>query len=334
MAKQIGIDLGTANTLFYVKNKGIVLREPSVVAIDKAHRKVVAVGDEAKRMLGKTPDNIQAKKPLKDGVIADFDVTAQMLRMFFQKINATGFMAGPSAVVCVPYGVTEVERHAVEDATYVAGAKKVAIVEEPIAAAVGSGLRITGPRGSMIVDIGGGTTEVAVLSLGGIVISQSLRVAGAKMDEAVVAYMKEKYQVSVGDATAEMLKRTIGSAHKSMDRGATEVRGRNLHSGLPAVLTVTSADVREAIQGPVNDIIRAILQVLENTPPELSADIFDYGIMLAGGGALLPGLASLISEKAGVRVTLAKKPLDSVCLGLGRIINGDIPEDMLRYTER
>ena len=333
MSKVIGIDLGTANTLVYVKNKGIVLNEPSVVAFDRANRKVTAVGDDAKRMLGKTPGNIIAKRPLKDGVIADFDVTTKMLRFFFDKVNASGIMSRPMVAVCIPYGVTEVERRAVEDATWEAGAKDVALIDEPVAAAIGSGLKITSPRGSMIVDVGGGTTEVAVLSLNGIVESRSTRAAGNALDESIVNYMKLEHHVLIGDSTAEMLKYTIGSAHPGMDRGETEVRGSSTRSGLPTVIKITSAQMRDAMREPLEAIIGTIRQVLERTPPELSADILDYGIMLSGGGALLSGLSTLISERTGVRVTVAKKPLESVCLGIGRAIEGQAP-DVLQFRGR
>ncbi len=333
MAKQLGIDLGTANTIVYMKGKGIILREPSVVAVDKVGKRVVAVGGDAKRMIGKTPGNIAAYRPMKDGVIADFDVTAKMLHSFFGKVQASGPFSRPSVAICIPYGVTEVERRAVEDATFEAGAKNVALVDEPMAAAIGSGLRINGARGSMIVDIGGGTAEVAVISLGGIVISHSLRAAGNQIDEAIVRYMKREYGVLIGDTTAEALKKNIGSVHVSMDRGEMEIRGRNLRTGLPAVMTVCSAQIREAITEPVSRIINTIRTALENTPPELSADIFDYGIMLAGGGALLGGLPALISERTGVRVTVAKRPLDSVALGLGKVIEGQVG-DIVRYRSR
>jgi rod shape-determining protein MreB len=323
MSKHLGIDLGTANTLVYMKGKGIVLREPSVVAVDQMRKRVVAVGSEAKRMIGKTPGNIVAQRPLKDGVIADFDKTASMLHTFFSKVSAGGVLSRPTVMICIPYGVTEVERRAVEDATFEAGAKSVALIDEPIASAIGSGLKIAGARGSMIVDIGGGTTEVAVISLGGIVISHSLRTAGNVLDESIVQYMKREHKILIGDGTAEALKKDIGSVHPSMDRGEREIRGRSLRTGLPAVMTVTSAQVREAMRESVDQIIDTIRLALENTPPELSADIFDFGIMLAGGGALLGGLPALITERTGVRVTVAKRPLDSVALGIGRVIEGN-----------
>lgn len=333
MSKHLGIDLGTANTLVYMKGKGIVLREPSVVAFDQVRRRVVAVGSEAKRMIGKTPGNIIAQRPLQEGVIADFDKTASMLHSFFSEVSAGGVLTRPTVMICIPYGVTEVERRAVEDATYEAGAKSVALVEEPIASAIGSGLKISGARGSMIVDIGGGTTEVAIISLRGIVVSRSIRTAGNKLDEAIVNYMKREHKVLIGDSTAEELKKQIGSVHPSMDRGELEIRGRNLSTGLPSVLTVTSAQVREALREPVSEIIDSIRIALENTPPELSADIFDFGIMLSGGGALLGGMATLITERTGVRVTVAKRPLESVALGLGRVIEGNYP-GLAKYRSR
>lgn len=333
MSKHLGIDLGTANTLVYMKGKGIVLREPSVVAFDQVRRRVVAVGSEAKRMIGKTPGNIIAQRPLQEGVIADFDKTASMLHSFFSEVSAGGVLTRPTVMICIPYGVTEVERRAVEDATYEAGAKSVALVEEPIASAIGSGLKISGARGSMIVDIGGGTTEVAIISLRGIVVSRSIRTAGNKLDEAIVNYMKREHKVLIGDSTAEELKKQIGSVHPSMDRGELEIRGRNLSTGLPSVLTVTSAQVREALREPVGEIIDSIRIALENTPPELSADIFDFGIMLSGGGALLGGMSTLITERTGVRVTVAKRPLESVALGLGRVIEGNYP-GLAKYRSR
>ena len=333
MSKHLGIDLGTANTLVYMKGKGIVLREPSVVAFDQVRRRVVAVGSEAKRMIGKTPGNIIAQRPLQEGVIADFDKTASMLHSFFSEVSAGGVLTRPTVMICIPYGVTEVERRAVEDATYEAGAKSVALVEEPIASAIGSGLKISGARGSMIVDIGGGTTEVAIISLRGIVVSRSIRTAGNKLDEAIVNYMKREHKVLIGDSTAEELKKQIGSVHPSMDRGELEIRGRNLTTGLPSVLNVTSAQIRAALREPVDEIIDSIRIALENTPPELSADIFDFGIMLSGGGALLGGMATLITERTGVRVTVAKRPLESVALGLGRVIEGNYP-GLAKYRSR
>ena len=299
--KSIGIDLGTANTLVYLRGRGIVLREPSVVAVEAKSRKVVAVGSEAKMMLGKTPGSITAVRPLKNGVIAEFDVTAAMLRFYFKKVSGSTIFSRPKVMICIPYGVTEVEKRAVEDVTLEAGAQSVALIEEPMAAAVGSGLRIEDARGSMIVDIGGGTTEVAVLSLGGIVMSNSMRVAGDELDSAIVAYIKRKYNVLIGETTAEILKKRIGSVHPDTDRGEMEVRGRNLLSGLPAIVTINSAEIREAMSDEVQHIVEAIRSTLENTPPELASDIYDTGIMLSGGGAMLNGLDLLISRVTGIR---------------------------------
>jgi rod shape-determining protein MreB and related proteins len=318
--KSIGIDLGTANTLVYLRGRGIVLREPSVVAVEAKTRKVVAVGSEAKMMLGKTPGSITAVRPLKNGVIAEFDVTAAMLRYYFKKISGSTIFSRPKVMICIPYGVTEVEKRAVEDVTLEAGAQSVALIEEPMAAAVGSGLRVEDARGSMIVDIGGGTTEVAVLSLGGIVMSNSMRVAGDELDAAIVAYIKRKYNILIGESTAEVLKRRIGSVHPETDKGEMEIRGRNLLSGLPAVVRIGSAEVREAMMDEVQHIVEAIRNTLENTPPELASDIYDTGIMLSGGGAMLNGLDLLISRVTGIRTVIAKNPIDSVVIGIGRII--------------
>ncbi|MBQ2469095.1 MAG: rod shape-determining protein [Clostridia bacterium] len=318
--KSIGIDLGTANTIVYLKGRGIVLREPSVVAIDQRGRHVVAVGSEAKLMLGKTPGSISALRPLKNGVIAEFDATAAMLRHFFKKVSGNTIMSRPKVIICIPYGVTEVEKRAVEDVTLEAGAQSVALIEEPVAAAIGSGLRVEDARGSMIVDIGGGTTEVAVLSLGGIVLSTSLRTAGDELDEAISSYIKRKYNVLIGDVTAEALKKRIGSVHPSFDKGTMEVRGRNLMNGLPAIINVTSAEIRESMADEIRSIIESIRVTLENTPPELSSDIYDSGIVLSGGGALLPGLDLLVSRITGIRTVVAKNPLDCVAIGIGRVI--------------
>ncbi|MBQ7475332.1 MAG: rod shape-determining protein [Clostridia bacterium] len=318
--KSIGIDLGTANTIVYLKGRGIVLREPSVVAIDQRGKHVVAVGSEAKMMLGKTPGSITALRPLKDGVIAEFDATAAMLRHFFKKVSGNTIMSRLKVIICIPYGVTEVEKRAVEDVTLEAGAQSVALIEEPVAAAIGSGLRVEDARGSMIVDIGGGTTEVAVLSLGGIVLSTSLRTAGDELDDAISAYIKRKYNVLIGDVTAEMLKKRIGSVHPSFDKGVMEVRGRNLLNGLPAIINVTSVEIRESMAEQIKSIIESIRVTLENTPPELSSDIYDTGIVLSGGGALLPGLDLLVSRITGIRTVVAKNPLDCVAIGIGRVI--------------
>ena len=334
MSKQIGIDLGTTNTLFFMKGKGIVLREPSVVAKNSVTGKVVSVGSDAKKMLGKTPGTIAAFKPLKDGVIADFDVTTQMIHQFFRKINTGGFFDRPSVIICIPYGVTEVEKKAFEDAAYDAMSKSVDLVEEPMAAAIGAGLRISGPRGNMIVDIGGGTTEVAVLSLGGIVLSTSLRTAGDEIDDAIVQYIKKKYNILIGEITAEMLKKKIGSVHPAVDRGVMEIRGRNLLNGLPAIINVSSAEIREAMHEQVVHIVEAIRNTLENTPPELSSDIYDSGIMLAGGGAMLGGLDALVTHVTGIRATVAKAPLDCVAVGIGHVIENAGEGDGVQYRNR
>ncbi len=323
MAKIVGIDLGTANTLICTKGKGIVLRSPSVVAISKADRSVVALGREARRMLGKTPEGILAFRPLKDGVIADPEITSKMIRAFFEYTDSISLFARPSAIVCIPFGVTEVEKRAVEDATFEAGARSVALIEEPLAAAIGTGLRVGGARGSMIVDIGGGTTEVAVISLGGIVASNSVRVAGDEFDESIISYLRRRRGILIGSATAEALKIKIGSAHPSCDGGEMEVCGRSLDSGLGAVMKIHSSEVREAISGNLEQIIYAIKKTLEQTPPELSADIYDFGIMLSGGGALLRGIDKLISERTGIQVKIAQRPLESVCIGILRVIESE-----------
>jgi len=332
--KSIGIDLGTANTLVYVKGRGIALREPSVVAVEAKSRRVVAVGSEAKMMLGKTPGSIAAMRPLKDGVIAEFDVTAAMLRHYFKKVSGNTIMSRPKVMICIPYGVTEVEKRAVEDVTLEAGAQSVALIEEPIAAAIGSGLRVEDARGCMIVDIGGGTTEVAVLSLGGIVLSTSLRIAGDELDEAIIAYIKRKHNILIGDVTAEMLKKRIGSVHPAADRGSIGIQGRNLLNGLPAIVSVSSAEIREAMNDQVQHIVESIRTTLENTPPELAADIYDTGIMLSGGGALLAGLDLLISRITGIRTVIAKGPIDSVAIGIGRVIETDGLGGNIRYRTR
>jgi len=323
MSKSIGIDLGTANTIVYVRGRGITLREPSVVAVESRSKRVVAVGNEAKLMLGKTPGSITAMRPLKDGVIAEFDYTTQMLRHFFKKVSGNTVFSRPRVMICVPYGVTEVEKRAVQDVTLEAGAQSVGLIEEPIAAAIGSGLKVESARGSMIVDIGGGTTEVAVTSLGGIVLSTSLRTAGDELDEAIVSYIKRKYNILIGEISAEYLKKSIGSVHPAADRGVMEVRGRNLLNGLPAIITVNSAEIREAMGEQLAHIIECIRTTLENTPPELSSDIYDNGIMLSGGGALLAGFDVLITQVTGIKAIVAKNPLDSVAIGIGHVIEND-----------
>lgn len=332
MPKILGVDLGTANTFIYAKDKGIILRSPSAVAIDKASREVVAVGKEAKKMLGKTPEGILAYRPLRDGVIADFDITAKMLRKFFEMTDSISFFSRPSVIVCVPYGVTEVEKRAVEDAVFAAGARSVALIEEPLAAAIGTGLRVGGPKGSMIVDIGGGTSEIAVMSLGGIVASRSLRVAGDSLDAAIANYLRSEKNLLIGEMTAEQLKLRIGRAHPSVGSASLEVYGRELRTGHAISGIITSSDTELAMSEELNEIVRAIKSTLEDTPPELSSDIYDSGIMLTGGGAYLRGIAQLINEKTGLRVNLAKHPFDSVCAGIGRVIeNEKMMGDILKY---
>ncbi len=335
MAKLIGVDLGTSNTFMYMKSQGIVLRSPSVVAIDRQNREVVSLGIEARRMLGKTPEGILAFKPLLGGVIADYDVTAKMMRIFFEVTNSISLFSRPSVIVCIPHGITEVEKRAVEDATLEAGAKTVALIETPIAAAIGTGLRIGGARGSMLVDIGGGTTEVAVISLGGIVASKSLRVAGDDLDKAIIRYLRVRKNILIGEISAEELKVKIGSAHPDTDRGSLIVFGRNINTGLAATEEITSEDIRHAIRDDLEQIIRAIKATLEETPPELSADVYDQGITLTGGCANLRGIDKLIRERTGIRVTIAKNPLDSVCLGIGRVIESEgALGNLLRYRGR
>jgi len=319
-SRAIGIDLGTANTLVHVRGRGILLREPSVIAIETETRKVLAVGEEAKRMLGRTPGNIVAIRPLKDGVIADFDHTEQMLRGFIRKVHRHNTFIHPQVVVGIPSGVTEVERRAVIDAAKKAGANDAYLIEEPMAAAIGAGLPIGEPTGCMIVDIGGGTTEVAVISLGGIVTSKSIRVAGDEVDEAIIAYVRKVYNLLIGDRTAEEVKIQIGSAYPLDEEMTMVVRGRDLVSGLPRSATVTSREIREAIRDPVYAIVESVKLTLEATPPELASDIMDRGIVLAGGGALLRGLDQLISAETQMPVHLAPDPLSAVVIGTGKAL--------------
>ena len=320
-AKDIGIDLGTANTLVHVKGRGIVVREPSVVAINRKTNTILAVGDEAKNMIGRTPGDIVAIRPMKDGVIADFDVTQSMLKYFIKKAFSGGFMSKPRVVICVPSGVTVVEKRAVEEATLQAGAKEVYLIEEPMAAAIGANLPVEEPSGSMIVDIGGGTSEVAVISLGGIVTSKSLRIAGDEFDEAIVHYVKKEYNLMIGERTAEAIKMTIGAAYPKPKEQYMEVRGRDLITGLPKNLSISSAEIMEALKEPINSIVDSIKYTLEKTPPELASDIMDRGIMLAGGGALLSGLDKLIKEETGMSVMVAENPLDCVAIGAGKVLD-------------
>jgi rod shape-determining protein MreB len=315
--REMAVDLGTANTLVYVRGRGIVLSEPSVVAIDQRSGEVHAVGIEAKRMLGRTPGTISAIRPLKDGVIADFDVTEQMLRHFIQKVHHNRF-AHPRVVVCVPSGVTGVEKRAVEEATLSAGARQAYLIEEPMAAAIGAGLPVSEPTGNMIVDIGGGTTEVAVISLGGIVVSQSIRVGGDEMDDAIMGHVKKEYKLLIGQQTAEELKLEIGSAWDLSQEVSAEVRGRDMLTGLPKTVVITSEELRRALDEPVGQILDAIKSTLDKTPPELAADIMDRGIVLAGGGALLTGLVERLREETQMPVQLAESPLTCVAVGSGR----------------
>jgi len=324
-SQDIGIDLGTANTLVFVKGKGIVIREPSVVAVDVRTQppRVVAVGAEAKEMIGRTPGSITAVRPLKDGVIADFDVTADMLKAFIKRAISSSPFSRARVMICIPSGVTEVERRAVHDAARSAGAKYVSLIEEPMAAAIGAGLPVSEATGSMVVDIGGGTAEVAVLSLGDIVTSRSARVAGDDFDEAIIAYIKKKYNLLVGERTAEDIKIRIGSAYAYDGEGAMNVKGRNLMDGLPKNVEVTSEEIREALSDPVSQIIDAIRSTLEKTPPELAADIIDHGITLTGGGALLRGLDKLIEIETKMPVHIAQNPLDCVVDGTGICLEND-----------
>ncbi|WP_251861812.1 rod shape-determining protein [Clostridium sp. Marseille-Q2269] len=321
ITKDMGIDLGTANTLVYIKGKGVVLSEPSVVAINKDVNRVLAVGDEAKQMIGRTPGNIVAIRPLKDGVIADFDVTQIMLKKFIEKVSPKGGFTNPRIVVCFPSGVTEVEKRAIDEATKQAGAREVVLMEEPMAAAIGAGLPVNEPTGSMIVDIGGGTTEVAIISLGGIVTSKSLRVAGDELDQSIINYIKKEYSLMIGERTSENIKVELGSAYETDEDKIMEIRGRDLITGLPKVITISEKEVRGALSEPVMSIIEAIKTTLEKTPPELASDIMDKGIMLAGGGALLRGLDRLINEETHMPVHIAESPLDCVAVGAGKALD-------------
>ena len=325
-SQDIGIDLGTANTLVFVKGNGIVIREPSVVAINVNSRpaKVVAVGKEAKAMIGRTPGSITAMRPLRDGVIADFDITTEMLRKFIQKALGGSFLAKARVVICIPSGVTEVERRNVHDVAIEAGARYVSLIEEPMAAAIGAGLPVSDAVGSMIVDIGGGTAEVAVISLGDIVTSRSVRMAGDNFDNAISQYIKKKYNLLIGERTAEEIKIKIGSAMDYGKDGTMEVKGRNLLDGLPKNVTITSEEIREAMSDCINVILDAVKGTLEKTPPELSADIMKHGITLTGGGALLRGLDTLIATQTGMPVRVADNPLDCVADGTGVFLNSDI----------
>lgn len=319
--RDIGIDLGTANTLVYMRGKGIVMREPSVVALDVKNDEVMAVGQEAKEMIGRTPGSISAVRPLKDGVIADFEVTSAMLRHFIKSALKSTLFNRPRLIVCIPSGVTEVERRAVDEAARQAGAKDVELIAEPMAAAIGAGLQVEEAAGCMVVDIGGGTSEVAVISLGDIVTSCSVRTAGDDFDEAIISYIKKKYNLLIGERTAEDIKIKLGSAFPCDEEQSMDVKGRNLVDGLPKNITVSSEEVRESLADPVGAIVDAIRSTLERTPPELSADIINNGIMLTGGGALLRGLDTLISRETGMPVHVAEDPLDCVVNGTGKCLD-------------
>ena len=333
-SKDIGIDLGTANTLVYMKGKGIIIREPSVVAVEIKTDKVRYVGKEAKEVIGRTPGSIVAVRPLKDGVIADFDITTSMLQEFIRKALKGALFSKPRVIICIPSGVTAVERRAVKESAESARAKRVFVIEEPMAAAIGAGLPVAEPTGSMIVDIGGGTSEVAVISLGGIVASRSVRVAGDEFDLSIINYIKKKYNLLVGERTAENVKMGIGSAFPGENEPVMDIKGRNLLTGLPESITITSEEIRDALSEPLAQIIEAIKITLEKTPPELSADIIDSGITLTGGGALLKGVDKLINKVTGMPVHIAERPLDCVADGTGKVLeNIDKLYDVLSDEE-
>ncbi|HNX81665.1 MAG TPA: rod shape-determining protein [Candidatus Omnitrophota bacterium] len=320
-SNDMGIDLGTATTLVYVKGEGVVLREPSVVAIKRGTNSVKAVGEDAKRMLGRTPGNIVAIRPMKDGVIADFEITEAMLRYFIKKVHHRRVLVRPRIVIAIPSGITEVEKRAVKDSAERAGAREVKLIEEPMAAAIGVGLPIQDPTGNMIIDIGGGTCEIAIISLSGIVFSKSIRIGGDEMDEAVIEYLKKTYNMMVGERTAEEIKIKIGSAYPLEEEMSMEVKGRDLVTGLPKTVTVTSEEIREALQEPLRAILEATKISLERTPPELAADLIEHGIVLAGGGSLLRGIDKLISEETGLPVLIADDPTTAVVNGTGKVLN-------------
>ena len=320
-SKDIGVDLGTANTLIFMKGKGIIMREPSVVAVDTRTDTVRYVGHEAKEVIGRTPGSIVAVRPLKDGVIADFDITASMLQIFIKKACGNSIINRPSVIICIPSGVTEVERRAVREATVKAGARRVSIIEEPMAAAIGAGLPVAEATGSMVVDIGGGTSEVAVISLGGIVTARSVRVGGDEFDSAIIQYVKRKHNLLIGERTAESIKIAIGSAYPYEDEQPMEIKGRNLVDGLPKNIMITPSEIREALADALASVLDAIKTTLERTPPELAADIIGHGITLTGGGALLRGLDQLISIETGMTVNVAENPLDCVAAGTGIVLD-------------
>ena len=320
MSVDIGIDLGTASVLVYVKGKGVILKEPSVVAFDRDTNSIKAIGEEARLMLGRTPGNIVAVRPLRQGVISDYTVTEKMIKYFVQKAMGRRTFKKPRISICVPSGVTEVERKAVEEATYAAGAREVLLIEEPDAAAIGAGIDISKPCGNMIVDIGGGTADIAVISLGGTVVNTSIKIAGDDFDEAIVRYIRKKHNLLIGDQTAEDIKIKIGTTYPLVEEETMEVRGRNLVTGLPKTITVTSSETEEAFRDATGQIVNAVIGVLEKTPPELSADILDRGIMLTGGGAMLRGLEELIGEKTGINTMTAEEPMKVVAIGTGQYV--------------
>jgi rod shape-determining protein MreB len=320
LGRDMAVDLGTANTLVYVRGRGVLLNEPSVVALNAQTREILAVGTEAKRMLGRTPDSIVAIRPMKDGVIADFESTEQMLRLFIQRVHRRRYFAKPRLVVCVPSGITSVEQRAVKEAGYQAGARRVYIIEEPMAAAIGAGLPVHEATGNMVVDVGGGTTEVAVISLGGIVTSLSIRTAGDDLDAALMSWFKKEYSLMLGERTAEEIKVELGSAFPLPDEPRAEIRGRDLVSGLPRTITVSSSEVRQALEEPLHAIVDAVRTTLDKTPPELAGDIMDRGLVLTGGGALLRGLDERLRHETGMPVHVAEDPLDSVAMGAGKCV--------------
>jgi len=321
LSNDIGIDLGTASTLVFVKNEGIVVREPSVVAIERGTNRVLAVGSEAKRMLGRTPGNIVAIRPMKDGVITDFEITEAMLRYFIRSVRRRRLQLNPRIVIAIPSGITEVEKRAVKESAERAGAREVFLIEEPVAAAIGVGLPIQEPVGNMIIDIGGGTTEIAVISLAGIVFSKSIRIGGDEMDEAIIEYLKKTYNLMIGERTAEDIKIKIGSAYPLEEEMTLDVRGRDLVAGLPKTVTISSEEVREALQEPLRAILESTKIALERTPPELAADLIEHGIVMAGGGALLRGMDKIIAEETGLPVHIAEDPLSAVANGTGKVLN-------------
>lgn len=332
--KYLGIDLGTANTSIYLKNQGIVCREPTVVTLDLRTNDIIAVGNESRQMIGKTPETFKIIKPIKDGVIAEFDATAEMLNRYFRQIAGASIFSRPKVVVCVPNGITEVERRALQDVVLEAGAQAVALVEETLAAASGSGIKIENAKGGMIVDIGAGTTESAIISFGSVVLSSTTRTAGDELDEAIITYIRRRYNVLIGEITAETLKKRICTMYQGNDDLSCEVIGRNLSNGLPAVLNITSLEVREAISDPLNDIINNIKQTLEAAPPELASDILDFGIILTGGCALIKGLDALIQQITGIKTTVAQKPLDAVALGVGKMMEIPNLSNLIQFKNR